>query len=71
MNWSEVSLVEREARASTAVLKARAAGADPYAPVFIGSGRRAGLVNPVEREYPAWMLFDDEAIADLMLSAAS
>ena len=71
MNWNDVGMVEREARASTAVLKARAAGADPYAPIFIGSGRRSGLVNPVEREYPAWMLFDDAAIGALTSSAAS
>ncbi|GHD47275.1 hypothetical protein GCM10017083_17460 [Thalassobaculum fulvum] len=59
MNGNTPSLVEREATISAAVLKARAAGADPYAPVFMGSGRRAGLVDPVEREYPAWMLFAD------------
>lgn len=61
MNHSDAGLVEREARVSAAVLKARAAGIDPYAPVFTGAGRRAGMVDPVEREYPAWMLFDDEA----------
>lgn len=54
--------VAREAQISAAVLKARAAGSDPYAPVFMGTGRRAGLVDPVEREYPAWMLFDEQTL---------
>ncbi len=61
MNGNTPGLVEREATISAAVLKAREAGADPYAPIFMGSGRRAGLVDPVEREYPAWMLFADQA----------
>jgi len=61
MNANTAGVVEREARISAAVLKARAAGADPYAPIFMGSGRRAGLVDPVEREYPAWTLFADPA----------
>lgn len=59
MTWTDSGLVEREARAADAVLRARAAGADPYAPIFIGSGRRSGLVDPVERELPTWVLFDD------------
>lgn len=63
MSGNHPGLVAREAQMSAAVLRARAAGSDPYAPVFIGSGRRAGLVDPVEREYPAWMLFDDPAMA--------
>jgi hypothetical protein len=70
MNWADTSLVERETRAANAVLRARAAGADPYAPIFIGSGRRAGVVDPVEREYPAWVLFDDEVRHSLVSSAA-
>lgn len=61
MNGKHPGLVAREARISAAVLRARAAGSDPYAPVFMGSGRRAGMVDPVEREFPAWMLFDDDA----------
>jgi|GEM_PF-933653 len=61
MNGRTLGLVAREALMSVAVLKARRAGSDPYAPVFTGAGRRAGLVDPVEREYPAWMLYADEA----------
>lgn len=60
MNQSTQGLVAREARMSEAVRRAREAGTDPYAPVFTGAGRRAGLVDPVERERPAWMLFADE-----------
>ncbi|MEQ8817838.1 MAG: hypothetical protein RLO51_16170 [Thalassobaculum sp.] len=63
MNGNTAGLVAREAVMSMAVLKARQAGSDPYAPVFMGSGRRGGLVDPVERECPAWMLFADEAAA--------
>lgn len=61
MNSNASGLVAREASMSVAVLKARQAGSDPYAPVFTGSGRRAGVVDPVEREYPAWMLFAEQA----------
>lgn len=71
MTWTRTGMVEREARAATAVLKARAAGADPYETVFVGAGRRPGLVDPVERECPAWMLFDDQTIDDLTVPAAS
>ena len=75
MNGDTPGLAEREARISAAVLKARAAGADPYAPIFMGSGRRAGLVDPVERgeqgrrrtsartQGSAWMLYADPATA--------
>lgn len=71
MTWTDSGLVEREARAADAVLRARAAGADPYAPIFIGSGRRSGLVDPVERELPTWVLFDYEVRRRLALPAAS
>lgn len=63
MDRDDVTIFEREARASAAVLRAREAGVDPYALVFIGSGRRGSMVDPVEREYPAWMLFDEAVLA--------
>ncbi len=60
MNRSTLGLLAREALMSAAVRKIREDGGDPYAPVFMGAGRRAGLVDPVQRECPAWMLYADE-----------